>query len=246
MLHDDINDPRTFERFLREQGFSRNRAKAITAKGFRNTSIHDLVDQETELVSMLMEKKRLLLDYVANNGGLELEQKNILDKITRFLGITRPWANHVELFPGETIKDIVILPVSPGKVTFSVTPPSSARDARFTCTIKTFKFVGDEIRRHRETLTQNRLTARVDRGIRRSLFPKVSERDLLNYLERLGRNLFNGTTTAEFTFKDYGPNNPKNESGERARFLIRAKNQAVSDSTRIRRLREQLASGKLI
>lgn len=32
----DINDPRTFERFLREQGFSRSRAKAITSKGFRS------------------------------------------------------------------------------------------------------------------------------------------------------------------------------------------------------------------
>ena len=44
MTHDDtIDDPRSFERFLRENGFSRSRAKAITAKGFRGVeSSHDL------------------------------------------------------------------------------------------------------------------------------------------------------------------------------------------------------------
>lgn len=34
MQNEHIDDPRTFERFLRENGFSRSRAKAITAKGF--------------------------------------------------------------------------------------------------------------------------------------------------------------------------------------------------------------------
>ena len=65
----DINDPRTFERFLREQGFSRNRAKAITAKGFK----HPKSDGVGQLVAAVRDKTNNLqaLSYKGlNKSGI--------------------------------------------------------------------------------------------------------------------------------------------------------------------------------
>lgn len=71
----DINDPRTFERFLREQGFSRNRAKAITAKGFKVQQAEG-VDQ---LVAAVRDKSERL-------QGLSQKRLNIPSIIRSILG----------------------------------------------------------------------------------------------------------------------------------------------------------------
>ncbi len=55
MFEPPISDMRSFERLLRENGFSRSRAKAITAKGFKAV---DLGDYETaEIAEMVRELK---------------------------------------------------------------------------------------------------------------------------------------------------------------------------------------------
>ena len=63
----DIEDPRSFERFLRENGFSRSRAKTITAKGFRWNNTDLPSDEIGELVTNLKNRER------------HLEQKRSLD-----------------------------------------------------------------------------------------------------------------------------------------------------------------------
>ncbi len=51
-----IADTRTFERFLRENGFSRSRAKAITAKGFKGTEMMH-ASNEQGIAAMIGELK---------------------------------------------------------------------------------------------------------------------------------------------------------------------------------------------
>lgn len=51
----DIEDPRSFERFLRDSGFSRNRAKAITAKGFKSADLS--AGESAEIAAMVYELK---------------------------------------------------------------------------------------------------------------------------------------------------------------------------------------------
>lgn len=60
MLQNDINDPRTFERFLREQGFSRSRAKAITAKGFRSRDME--IRQEDIILNLENRRAKILME----------------------------------------------------------------------------------------------------------------------------------------------------------------------------------------
>lgn len=58
MTHDDtIDDPRSFERFLRENGFSRSRAKAITAKGFRRENESVVAHEISHMISDLKQKQ---------------------------------------------------------------------------------------------------------------------------------------------------------------------------------------------
>jgi HK97 family phage prohead protease len=64
----DIEDPRTFERFLRQNGFSRTRAKAITAKGFRGLGTDTLdIKEATEVIELLRARKNVL-NSVCNAG----------------------------------------------------------------------------------------------------------------------------------------------------------------------------------
>lgn len=61
MLQEAINDPRAFECFLREQGFSRARAKAITATGFKAADVDEKLMIEG-LVNDLGTKKQCLIE----------------------------------------------------------------------------------------------------------------------------------------------------------------------------------------
>lgn len=74
---DTITDERAFERFLRASGFSRNRAKTITAKGFKvdittNTKGNNMGSQAQEiadLVTGLEIKRDLLTDFSETKKG---------------------------------------------------------------------------------------------------------------------------------------------------------------------------------
>ncbi|MCJ9428680.1 HK97 family phage prohead protease [Kordiimonas marina] len=55
-MQDDITDVRTFERFLRENGFSRSRAKAVATKGFRAGELETA--DSTEITGMVQRLKR--------------------------------------------------------------------------------------------------------------------------------------------------------------------------------------------
>jgi len=55
MENGEINDARSFERLLRENGFSRSRAKTITAKGFKATDF--AADESAEIAHVVAELK---------------------------------------------------------------------------------------------------------------------------------------------------------------------------------------------
>lgn len=55
MLDADVNTARSFERMLRENGFSRSRAKTITAKGFKATDF--AADETAEIAKIVTELK---------------------------------------------------------------------------------------------------------------------------------------------------------------------------------------------
>ncbi len=124
----DINDPRTFERFLREQGFSRNRAKAITAKGFKTG--HNAKDQEIhELMVNLLERKS------------KIETK-------------RGARQRVRLFEGKSKTGFLLGHPSPPSVTFEVIPPF--QNAIFDCEIIFYSGKGPTVEPKKVRLNQNR------------------------------------------------------------------------------------------
>ncbi len=75
-----INDTRTFERLLRDNGFSRTRAKAITAKGFRAGDLQP--DESAEIAEMITELKA---------RRLSLEEKAAASAAINLLPRFGPW-----------------------------------------------------------------------------------------------------------------------------------------------------------
>ena len=76
---DSANDVRSFERLLRENGFSRSRAKAITAKGFRGAELDS--DVSAEIAEMVQELER-------KNQQLRLRQKRGRHSLSLLANIT--------------------------------------------------------------------------------------------------------------------------------------------------------------
>lgn len=80
-----IADERAFERFLRSSGFSRNRAKTITAKGFKadmNTSMKGnmmyISDEDVaDIVDTLEAKANNIRDRFGNSPTLESKNENL-------------------------------------------------------------------------------------------------------------------------------------------------------------------------
>lgn len=76
-----IHDPRSFERFLRENGFSRSRAKTITAKGFKSgeqeinhSSLVDILEAKKTALQMMIDNDFDMKDFrklvvTAHSGG---------------------------------------------------------------------------------------------------------------------------------------------------------------------------------
>jgi len=234
---DEISDVRSFERLLRDNGFSRSRAKAITAKGFRATDI--CLDEIAEIADMVTSLKQRKSVY---------EQKAFLKKITpavlalafmrELRKIKRAEVNKISVMPGKSGRARII-PVSPGKVTFEVTPPSNMKDAKFDCTIRYFEFKnGTRIVPVEVTLNQNRPYVEVDRGILKSLIPKVKLRDVEAYFEDATLNLTLGTTVATLNFHGFPEGHPHQIKKTRGVFKVTAYNHAI-EHMRIKRLIEQ-------
>jgi len=64
----NLETPRDFERFLREQGFSRSRAKAITAKGFASPEAGSI----SQMVANIEYKRQRLLCETKNLSKIGL------------------------------------------------------------------------------------------------------------------------------------------------------------------------------
>lgn len=68
-----IETPRDFERMLRDAGFSRARAKAITAKGFKQGAFRDAVDQDMVAnIVQTLDTRRYRLDLKRKKGGSKI------------------------------------------------------------------------------------------------------------------------------------------------------------------------------
>jgi len=72
-FEDDINDVRSFERLLRENGFSRSRAKAITAKGFR--SAEGGFPAGAEISEVIHDLQHRAQQLAGKSAALNVEQK---------------------------------------------------------------------------------------------------------------------------------------------------------------------------
>ncbi|WP_262694469.1 HK97 family phage prohead protease [Kordiimonas aquimaris] len=93
-----IRDPRSFERFLRENGFSRSRAKAITAKGFKSGD--GLASKEDTAVLSDMLKKSAQRIEMKNIPYFELEA-NSKSRICTF----KPSSSPARVDMGESISE---------------------------------------------------------------------------------------------------------------------------------------------
>lgn len=240
-------DQQKLEQLLIEKGFSHARAKSIAMGGWESDfraerkecvpsmkcpdasllgSDPSAETQITALVSELKQRRR------------RLQQKGLWQDVQKFLGMLPDWTNRVELFPGEKVDDISITPVSPGEVTFSVTPPRSMPDAKFECRVYYYRFEKDRLVRKELKLTDQRPSQKVDRGIQRSLWPGGRLPDAKEYFRRLFRNLTSGSTVASLKFYEFPDDHLKHNHRERGQFLIRARNHAVERFNRRRFLQQ--------
>lgn len=104
-----IETPRDFERMLRRRGFSRARAKAITAKGFRTRSDAALGEKDIQTLLDTMDASRA-----------RLEQK-------------RRFNNRIRLFEGRRASGVLSGRPQPPTVLLEIIPPFPT--AKFTCDI---------------------------------------------------------------------------------------------------------------
>lgn len=232
-----LETPRDFERFLREHGFSRTRAKAITAKGFGGFEETDSA-AIAELVTQLKERQRLL----QRKGGFGLDKFGPVGLALTFLGkirrIAREEVNQISVQPGGS-GTARIVSVSPGKVTFEITPPMNMPDAKFSCTIDYYKIVDNKrVEPDSITLTHNHLSEDVDRGILKAAVPSIRLQDIEAYFDDLALNAFKGTTKAKLKVEPFPPGHPHQLERPRGVFKIKAINWAV-DQMKIERAIEQ-------
>jgi len=165
--------------------------------------------------------------------------KGILDQLAKLFRAVPLWVNEVNLFPGDTVKDIRIVPVSYGKVVFSVIPPSDMPNARFKCTFHYTKFDNNRFDLGRAFLNEGKLKEEVDRGILKSIIPDISQQDLAKYLQNIVRNWTTGPVHAELTFLKYDEKSPLAAlNTRRGRFRLQARSKAVSDF-KLRELRRR-------
>ncbi len=116
---DDIETPRDFERLLRDAGFSRTRAKAITAKGFRGSAglieatPREQIELQQEILHDLEAKRSGLLSFLRSLGsrgprGASLSSNasvsELADRIAGAYRAVRGTTMPIYLHTGETKK----------------------------------------------------------------------------------------------------------------------------------------------
>jgi len=211
MLDHPAENERAFERLLRDNGFSRTRAKVITSKGFKGGDLE--TGESAEIAEMVVELN------AKREALLVTKTRSVLDNIDKFFGYATS-INSVSLFPGESNDDIAILPVALGKVRFTVKAPQGVN---FECKIRYYKFtnrgraIRDEI-----TLNHNKPSRSVDRGIQRSPLPPTELHEIYAYLRKLPRNLILGSTRAMLKHLPYDEGDPRRGERSRVKFILSA------------------------
>ena len=119
---DDIETPRAFERMLRDAGFSRSRAKAITAKGFKPAKVLD--PSISELVETIKCRQE------------ELEKKAV--------------SKSVQVREGQTVKARLFYSIAKEHVTVEVRPRDP--DISFNAKVEYHFWAEDGPRPREETL----------------------------------------------------------------------------------------------
>lgn len=146
-LESTIETPRDFERMLREEGFSRARAKAITAKGFRadlkRPDVSELLsdlERKTQTLKELENKRSgllRLLSRLGRRGARARSLDEVVDLVAGAYRSARGTPMPIYMFPGETKK--FSLPIELGfrsvsKV--SISTPNSSHE--YYCEIEYF------------------------------------------------------------------------------------------------------------
>jgi HK97 family phage prohead protease len=180
-----ISDTRTFERLLRDNGFSRTRAKAITAKGFK-ASGDELADIEIEAMVRAL-----------NDRELKLKTDLPLNRFfERLMGATRIRPTMVRLFPGQS-KTVKIMGIKLGKVTFSVNAPSFAD---WECDIAYYDFSSGRPVRLQEALYLRKGESRPKVTVNRGKIPKFNVWSLSDWKKQFPEQLVLDSTLATFRY----------------------------------------------
>lgn len=185
-----LDDPRAFERFLRDKGFSRARAKAITAKGFGEPNTG-------EAVAVLIEQLK------ASQERLMTKRRDIdVDKLLRALDRVTQTVNRVRLLPGQSKSRVPLLPVPLGRVRFEIDAPDYAH---FECRINytLYQGHGENAQKNWGDATLFRRAGReklqtmtIDRGLlSNAVFRNLTKDDLRDFLKRFPENILFGETT---------------------------------------------------
>ncbi|MBL4836685.1 MAG: HK97 family phage prohead protease [Kordiimonadaceae bacterium] len=190
MLDADVNTARSFERMLRENGFSRSRAKTITAKGFKATDF--AADETAEIAQIVAELKgkQERLDY-KNLGSAAF------DLFVNLVEAARTPINRVRLMPGQS-KVFKVVPVKLGNVTFSIEAPSYLN---FTCDIKYYDFNSRRPRRKTETLYANEHDTKTSVTVNRGRPPKFNPLKPDDWRKQFPEQLVLDSTEAKITYQ---------------------------------------------
>jgi HK97 family phage prohead protease len=198
------DDPRAFEHFLRNNGFSRTRARTITAKGFGGEpNAHAIA--------------ALVADVKKRQAALEGKGRSSVN---------------VDLFPGESSSGVLAQPggqpenwlfpgLPKGRTTFQVIPPH--REAYFDCAIRYWAWTGKRYEQREVTLWQNERQALtvVTKDTPADEFNPLSLADWRTAMERL---VFDKRTTFQFKYHSQGERTHSMDGAARVRqrFIVKA------------------------
>jgi len=180
-----VSDARSFERMLRANGFSRSRAKAITAKGFKTADFE--ADESVEIAEMVAELKQRQIRFEEKSSALAFFE--------RLLGSTRVIMS-LRLFPGKS-KTIRLPKVKLGRVTFKVDAPDFAD---WECAIEYYNFSSGRPVREQETLYVRKGNARDSVTVNRGKPPKFNPLSASDWKKQFPEQLVLDSTKATFTY----------------------------------------------
>ena len=179
-------DVRTFERMLRDKGFSRSRAKAITAKGFRAADIE--ADESAEIAEMV---------ETLQHGQLALKAKLPLNRFfERLVGTTNIRSQSIRLFPGKS-GTVRVLGVKLGEVTFKVMAPSFAD---WECDVEYYNFSSGRPVRKQETLYLRKGASRESFTVNRGKPPRFNPLKIDDWRKQFPEQLVLDSTKVTFRY----------------------------------------------